>query len=357
MSQLPVTRSVHIVRRYGLVGGMEAYVYHLTACLAAQGQHVVVWCESNECLPEQLVNGVEIVVLDNTWRKPRWLAQWGFSQQVKKFFQQADLSKEVIIHSHERTPIHHVTTFHGPPFLMRTKRLFDFLSPRIHMWEHLERQELLGKSVKAILPNSVLIADQLTGLYPEIVSKLKNPAYPGVDSQYFQIKRQFTGQTIGFLGKEWHRKGLDIACEVIKQLYKKYPKIHFLVAGCDINEVKPLFSDLSDDIYTLAGWVEPIDFFSKIDVLLHPARAEPFGMVIAEANAAGVPVVISDQCGAKSLVTNAQGQVCSIIGDTDIWVSACDRELNRQQPVEVWDLTWDKLALQHIRLYYELLNI
>jgi UDP-glucose:(heptosyl)LPS alpha-1,3-glucosyltransferase len=37
--------------------------------------------------------------------------------------------------------------------------------------------------------------------------------------------------------------------------------------------------------------------YAQFDLLLHPARQEPYGMVIAEARAAGVPVVISDACG------------------------------------------------------------
>jgi len=60
--------------------------------------------------------------------------------------------------------------------------------------------------------------------------------------------------------------------------------------------------------------------YSEFDVLLHPALAEPYGMVTSEAMAARVPVVISDRCGAESHVAaNAGGSivigcVCSAVG-------------------------------------------
>ena len=39
------TSSIHIVRRYGPVGGMERYVWELTHALAKQGQKVKIICE------------------------------------------------------------------------------------------------------------------------------------------------------------------------------------------------------------------------------------------------------------------------------------------------------------------------
>jgi len=218
----------------------------------------------------------------------------------------------------------------------------------------LEKRELMGSQVQAILPNSILISDQLKSLYPSIAGKVLEPAYPGVLGLFTRIRRQSNGRTIGFMGKEWQRKGLDFACDIFKKLKQQIPDAHFIVAGCEPNEIKGLFQGLPDESYTLMGWSTPEVFLEKIDLLLHPARAEPFGMVIAEANAAKIPVVVSPQCGIASMITSKQGKVC-LIDDKDFdstpWVTSCIDLLNNPIKVSPLNLSWDKLADQHIEIY------
>lgn len=355
------TSSIHIVRRYGQVGGMENYVYYLTKALSEQNQSVTILCEKSYSNSD--INNINVIELGNTFSKPRWLSQWGFSRKVSKYFQQ-NSSNSKIIHSHERTSNHHVTTFHGSSFLKRKKRLLDFLSPRIQMWTYLEKQELLGSQVKVILPNSDLISNQLKNLYPLASNKIKLPAFPGVDPYLSEINRETNGKTIGFLGHEWKRKGLEMACYIINELRKSFPDVRFIVAGCKPDEIKHLFKSWPENSYKLEGWTDTKNFYKQIDLLLHPALAEPFGMVIAEANAAGIPVVISDQCGIASLITTSQGTVCKLnkhsgsneyeIGD---WVKACRNNLNRETSIKPLNLSWDNLASQHIKLYNEILPL
>lgn len=358
--QPPPIISIHIVRRYGPVGGMENYVYQLTQALVRQGQKVIILCERREC--DDLV-GIEVVELGNRFRKPRWLAQWGFSQRVSAYIEnnvKGDIGENAIIHSHERTAVHHVTTFHGPPFVIRKRRVLDVLSPRIKMWTYLESRELTNPQVAAILPNSPMIADQLTQFYPSIAHKVREPAYPGVSPHLSTILRKSDGVTIGFLGREWKRKGLDVACKIIEQVRESVPNVRFVVAGCDKAEIEHLFTDWSEDSYCLLGWiVDPTEFLAQVDLLLHPARSEPFGMAIAEANAAGIPVVVSDHCGVAALVGEKQGQVCPLDIRSaelalDCWVEACVDRLQSDQKVSTMNLSWDALATQHIALYQEL---
>ena len=44
-------------------------------------------------------------------------------------------------------------------------------------------------------------------------------------------------------------------------------------------------------------------FFNSIDVLVHPAKLEAFGMVITEALSFGVPVLCSSECGAAEIIS------------------------------------------------------
>lgn len=347
---MDTTSSLHIVRHYGLVGGMENYVWELTHALARVGQRIRVVCEQCNGKPD---SAIEVIELGQTRPKPRWLAQLRFSGKVSTFIRSEGL-QNIILHSHERTAVHHVTTFHGPPFLARKHRILDFLSPRIHVWTYLEKRELAGNQVKAVLPNSSLIGDQLRHFYPEVAHKIEEPAYPGVTTSFSTVESVSNGKAIGFLGREWKRKGLDIAVEIVKDLKKQDSALTFYVAGCDPQEIEHLFKDWKDG-YQLSGWVKPEDFLAKIDLLIHPARAEPFGMAIAEANAAGIPVIVSDQCGIAPLLSERQGEVIPI-KNREVWITACRKALQKKRPVAPLSLSWENLAAQHITLYRSLLK-
>ena len=100
---------------------------------------------------------------------------------------------------------------------------------------------MLGPKVRTVLPNSRLIRDQLEKFYPEVKDKKAFIAYPGVEPGFMPSTQKPLGKAIGFLGKEWKRKGLDIACKVVERMRQHDPDITFLVAGCDPDEVRALF--------------------------------------------------------------------------------------------------------------------
>ena len=348
----PAIGSVHIVKRYGPVGGMERYVWELTHALQALDQPVTVICEKAY---QDAATGIDVIELGETPPKPRWLSMVRFSSRVSRYFQQHPQLREKVIHSHERSAEHHVTTFHGPPIKDRKASWADYLSPRIQTWLYLEKRELLGNKVQAVLPNSSLIATQLEAFYPEVKTHIQAPAYPGVSPHFFQLKRKNSGDsTVGFIGKEWKRKGLDLAIAYFKGALKVQPDIQFLVAGPDPEEIKHLFVDLPESSYTLAGWMQTETFMQSIDLLLHPARKEPFGMVIAEANAVGVRCLISDQCGIAPLISTELGDILSLEDSIAQWQSAILSALSNQASATPLGLTWDKLAKQHLQLYADI---
>jgi UDP-glucose:(heptosyl)LPS alpha-1,3-glucosyltransferase len=339
------TSSIHIVRRYGHVGGMERYVWELTNALAKQGQNVKVVCEKQF---DEVHPSIEVVELGSVRQKPRWLAMLRFSKRVSAYFDTTDYSGWVI-HSHERTACHHVTTFHGPPIGDRKKSVLDCLSPRLQTWSYLERREICADRVKHVLPNSLLISEQLANLYPEAKNKLCEPAYPGVDETFYNLRPNRNGHTVGFIGREWKRKGLDIAVQTVEQARRENPALKFLVAGPKSDDVAHLFSNWPEESYELLGWAKTEDVLAEIDILIHPARKEPFGMVIAEANAAGVPVLISTNSGISPLINNEMGKAISI-DKLQEWPKNLMQLLNSGS-VKKLNLTWDALASQHVNLY------
>jgi UDP-glucose:(heptosyl)LPS alpha-1,3-glucosyltransferase len=126
--------------------------------------------------------------------------------------------------------------------------------------------------------------------------------------------------------------------------------LEFWVVGPNPSDLESLFVDWNGG-YRLLGWRENNDYFSGVDVLLHPAKAEPYGMVIAEAMAARVPVVISDVCGAAEHVTANAGSVLSLDASIDSWARSVEKQLNRREVVPQFDRSWLKVAQEYEMIY------
>ena len=338
---------LHVVRRYGPVGGMERYVWELTLQLQQLGHHVTVICE--HCHVEK-PSGITVIELGEIAKRPRWVAAMRFDYRVVRWLMVNPQAAGTIIHSHERISSHHITTFHGPPFAtVFEKPWWKRISLRIAMQLFLERREL--STARYIVPNSEFIKQQLKHYYPALVHKLTQPIAPGVTAGVLREPRNVAidGGVIGFVGKEWQRKGLPFAVAVVKKIRLKRPNLKFIVVGSEVSEVQHLFSDWQGG-YDLKGWSNQAHY-AEFDVLLHPAKAEPYGMVISEAMATKVPVVISDMCGAAAHVTNDAGAVLSLSESMDAWVDALEHQLSRTNSVPQFEYSWQKVAEQYEKIY------
>lgn len=337
---------LHIVRRYGPVGGMERYVWELSLQLRDMGFPVTVLCQC--CYAEKPV-GIRVIELGDMAMRPRWIAALRFSYRVSTWLK-LHPQTDTIIHSHERVKVHHVTTMHGPPFAsVRDKPWWKRASIRVLMQLFLERRELRNASI--IIPNSEIISGLLTHYYPEFAHKLTAPIEPGVNAGPSREARAVPvdGGVIGFVGQEWKRKGLPFAVKIVEELRRTRPHLRFIVIGPDISKVEKLFADWSGG-YELMGWSKETRY-AEFDVLLHPALVEPYGMVIAEAMSARVPVVISDACGAKAHVTAEAGEVLSLHAPVQQWVKAVMRQLECSAQPTAFIRGWDVVAQESADIY------
>lgn len=341
---------LHVVRRYGPVGGMERYVWELTRELVAMGHEVEVVCE--RCYAEK-PQGIAVHELGEIAWRPRWLSLLRFGWRVDDWLK-SNPHPGRVIHSNERLACHDVTTFHGPPFAtVRDKPWWRKLSVRVAMQLYLERREL--GTASAIVPNSEIIRQQLAHYYPEYAHKLTAPVVPGVAAMPPRDERKAVpadGGVVGFVGKEWQRKGLPLAAEIVKRLRRERPNLELWVVGPQAGEVQHLFADWQGG-YRLLGWNAQAPF-AQFDVLLHPARAEPYGMVISEAMAARVPVVVSDACGAAAQVGSDVGAVLPLSSAPQAWAEAVESQLRRSAPPPQFVRGWGEVAREYETIYREI---
>lgn len=73
---------LHVVRRYGPVGGMERYVWELSLQLRELGYRVTAVCE--RCHAEK-PQGISVIELGEVARRPRWLAALRFDRRMLRW--------------------------------------------------------------------------------------------------------------------------------------------------------------------------------------------------------------------------------------------------------------------------------
>lgn len=341
---------IHIVKRFGRVGGMESYVWHLVHGLADRGIEITVVCEK---VCEAPGADIRILEVDTSPERPRWKSMMMFRARVDKKIRDEFRGQAVIVHSHERSLCHQVTTFHGPP--IEPSRGFAWLSrfnQRVAAWRQLERDELLGPNVQMILPVSSQVQGQLTSRYPEIIDKKIDLAWPGVDPSEVDLSvstRTDSGHVrFAFVGKEWRRKGLDIAVRVVEEFRKTHLSATLSVFGADPTAVPR--SICARDWVSSQGWSSNIPW-TDFDLLIHPARKEPFGMVVAEARSFGIPVVMSSQVGAADLEFT-ETKILGLDAPLAEWSHAASELIQTNTRERELKWTWSDLVAKHIETIY-----
>ncbi len=175
-----------------------------------------------------------------------------------------------------------------------------------------ERRLFMGPRRKRIVAVSHLVRQQILEEYnlpEEAVCIIPN----GVHLSRFQREKKTASANdkqrnpfiFLFVGNEFDRKGLQTIIEALPSLSGHSVEVH--VAGNDdpapykrrAAELKVL-----DRLKFLGGVTAPESLFLKADAFLFPTHYEPFGMVIIEAMAAGIPVITSRAAGAVEDLTD-----------------------------------------------------
>ncbi len=127
--------------------------------------------------------------------------------------------------------------------------------------------------------------------------------YPGPNSS-----PQFDAATFLFVGHVNAQKGADLLLHACRQLSENRIPFELAVAGSHSNSDGHLRAQLRQYGKVL-GRVpnsEMSDIYRNASCLVLPSRFDSFGQVVAEAMACGVPVIVSDNVGAKDLVDNGK---------------------------------------------------
>jgi phosphatidylinositol alpha-mannosyltransferase len=126
----------------------------------------------------------------------------------------------------------------------------------------------------------------------------------GIDTKKYQAGVRngdwYRPHTLGFLGRfDEERKGLDVLIKAIPEIAKAIPDVRVLIAGPGSQEevLRGVEASVKNRLQFLGRLSEPqkADFFKSIDAYVAPnTHGESFGIILAEAMAAGAPIIASD---------------------------------------------------------------
>lgn len=130
---------------------------------------------------------------------------------------------------------------------------------------------------------------------------------------YFKVSNLYLEDPLKLLyvGRLEDEKGLIFALEVIKKFNETNDKMITIKIVGDGSLKSQILNYNFVEIHPFKSQIEIIEFLKKTTFFLLPSHYEPWGVVLHEMTAAGIPIICSDQCGARSafVIDNYNGFV------------------------------------------------
>ena len=154
------------------------------------------------------------------------------------------------------------------------------------------------KRVDGWIAPTAQILKTLTPLAPKLSAVIPN----WVDVNKFAFRPHGLHQpvTIGLLGQISPHKGHDDALDALRKLGPGYRL--FIAGKGETSYVDSLKAKAGSLPVEFPGFVSLPDFFEQVDMLAVPSWEEPFGIVLLEAMASGIPVIATNRGGPAEII-------------------------------------------------------
>jgi glycosyltransferase involved in cell wall biosynthesis len=294
-------------------GGAERYSIALVEQLSARHEIHVFAQEIDHQWP-----GVTYHRVSAPLRKPRWVNQLWFAAATwwgtRRGFD--------VVHSHENTWHGDVQTvhvlpvkynlFHGRTGWRRVVRWIKVVSsPRLLAYLGLERLRYATRPGRQVVVTSESLRAIMAASYPAcrerisvITPGITMPELPVTPLRKGKARAQLglpaTGPCLLFVGNDYRKKGLQTLLDALAQLPAD---VVLAVVGNPAHI--PAFREQAQDLKLgsrvfFLGALKDVDpAYEAADCLVHPTLEDTFAMVVLEAMAHGLPVVVSgpEYCG------------------------------------------------------------
>jgi glycosyltransferase involved in cell wall biosynthesis len=358
-------------------GGAERYSIALVEQLSARHEVHVFAQEIDHQWP-----GVAYHKVSAPLRKPRWVNQLWFATAswwaTRRGFD--------VVHSHENTWHGEVQTVHVMPVkynlfqgrhgVRRALRWIKVVtSPRLLAYLGLERARYAKRPGRQVVVTSESLRPIMEAAYPGCRDAL-SVVTPGItlpSPVTLDRKREARsglglpadGSCLLFVGNDYRKKGLEALLRTLAQLPAD---VVLAVVGnpAHIAEFRALAETLKlgARVFFLGALKDVSPAYEAADILVHPTFEDTFAMVVLEAMAHGLPVVVSGAkyCGISGLLSQGvnalmlddprdAAELTRVLGD--LLAQAPLREtLSKGALAFAAHYQWREIALQQEALYF-----
>jgi UDP-glucose:(heptosyl)LPS alpha-1,3-glucosyltransferase len=315
-----------VIPKYGLIGGAEQFASELTPRLCVHKDynfHVFAnrWQKSDAPITFHQIPIISF---------PKFLTTLSFAYFVQRRINRNNFS---LVHSHERIFAADIFTLHGIPHRywvhnVRRKQmsLYDLAT------DWVEKKLVYESNCKKFIAVSNLTKDIFLKEY-KVDSEKVTVINPGVNLNDYaakdkelcltEIRKEYgfsSGEpVILFASMNFEIKGLDAVLLALTRLKARRKNFKLIVAGK--GNIRKYFqmarkTQIADSVVFTGSLNKEklIQLYLAGDIYIMLSKFDTFGMVVLEAMAAGLPVIISGNVGAKDLVR--EGENGFVVNDT-----------------------------------------
>ncbi len=365
-----------VIPKYGLAGGAEQFASELTGKLRDKTKdafHVL----ANRWAPGSGVVRFEKIPIVSF---PKWLTTISFAWFAQRQIRRGHFD---LVHSHERIFAADLFTLHGVPhryWVDQVRRKKMSLHDRATAW--VEKKLVLESGCRKFVAVSHLTRDIFLQEYlidPEKVAVI----HPGVELSDYRREdkddvRRAVRSSLGisenelvmvFASMNFEIKGLDDIIASLGRLQKQIPRFKLVVAGKgNTKKYRKIAGEAGvAENLVFSGVLSReklTDLYLAGNLYVMLSKFDTFGMVVLEAMAAGLPVMVSSHVGAKDLVVqNENGFVVDDPSDHDrvAFILKAMLEENTRRRMSAAALataaenSWDTIAVKYANIYRDIL--
>jgi len=316
-----------------VLGGAELSLQTLAESLVNNGDDVVVICVSNNKKKfKDQINGCNVYYVDlinlynpfssNTkysFLKPLWNVLDTYNPfMAKQIGRILDFECPDIVHTNNlacfSVAVWSEIKKRKLP-LVHTLRDYYLICPRSTMFNNNKNcssqcffcrayaiiRKIMSDYVDAVVGNSRFILNQhlIRGYFKKNkINKVIFSAYKGEKSNNTKSHQGSSAFRLGFLGRLKPNKGIELLLNIANQICNE--NIEFWIGGRD--ECSLETRNKLKNVHFM-GFVDPISFFSNIDLLIVPSIwHDPLPRTILEAYAHGIPVIGTNRGGIPEII-------------------------------------------------------
>lgn len=174
---------------------------------------------------------------------------------------------------------------------------------------------------------------------------------------------------LGTVANLFPRKGYEVMLRALPAIARAVPRVHYVIVGSDENNYGDRLAQLAQELKVadrvhIVGFQDPVQpFLASLDLYVHPALMEGFGIAVVEAMAMGKAVVATTTGGLPEVVEDGVTGLLVPPDDPDSIAVALQALLSdpvrrqqmglagRQRALEQFDLNSSAEAVQQLYEY------